>query len=142
MLIADLLRHKGSAVVTIAPGEPVIELLARLDKHHIGGVVVTDGDAIVGIVSERDIVRRLHQYGVDVLAATVSELMTSAVISCAPTDSVDDVATTMTDRRIRHMPVVAAGRLIGIVTIGDVVAARIRTLESDRVQLENYITRG
>jgi CBS domain-containing protein len=142
MQIADLLRHKGSAVVTTSPDELVTELLALLAENKIGAVVVVQNDQIVGIVSERDIVRRLHDQGADVLTAPVSALMTTAVISCAPSDSIDDIAALMTERRIRHMPVVSDGRLAGIVTIGDVVAARIRQLELDRGQLENYITRG
>ncbi len=147
MLIADLLRQKpaGNVVVTIDPTEPLTELLRLLDEHHIGGVVVTDGDAIAGIISERDVVRRLGRDGASVLTSTVADLMTTDVIRCTPADSVDAVATIMTERRVRHMPVVdnqADGRLVGIITIGDVVAARLRTLETERRQLEDYITRG
>jgi CBS domain-containing protein len=142
MLIADLLRHKGSNVVTIAPDGLVTDLLASLAEHKIGAVVVAQGDDIVGIVSERDIVRRLNDQGAAVLSATVADLMTTDVISCSPDDSIDDLGSSMTESRIRHMPVVAEGKLVGIVTIGDVVAARIRQLEQDRGQLENYITRG
>jgi CBS domain-containing protein len=145
MVIADLLRHKGSAVITITPTQPVSELLRLLAEHRIGGVVVTDEDAIAGIVSERDIVRALERDGAAMLDGPVEAIMTSTVISCRPSDSLDDVATTMTDHRIRHMPVVtddAGDRLVGIVTIGDVVAARLRSLESERRQLEDYITRG
>jgi CBS domain-containing protein len=142
VLIADLLRHKGSAVVTIEPDRPITDLINRLAERHIGGLVVMEHDAIVGIVSERDVVRLLHRRGALALSATVRELMTAAVISCGPDDPIDEVASTMTEMRIRHMPVVADGRLLGIVSIGDVVAARIRTLEQERIQLENYITQG
>jgi CBS domain-containing protein len=142
MLIADLLRHKGSTVVTIAPDGLVTDLLASLAEHRIGAVVVATGAEIVGIVSERDIVRRLHTEGAKVLTEKVSDLMTTEVISCSPSDSIDTIGSAMTEQRIRHMPVVEDGKLVGIVTIGDVVAARIRQLEQDRGQLENYITRG
>jgi CBS domain-containing protein len=142
MLIADLLRHKGSIVVTIAPDGLVTDLLASLAEHRIGAVVVATGAEIVGIVSERDIVRRLHTEGAKVLTEKVSDLMTTEVISCSPSDSIDTIGSAMTEQRIRHMPVVEDGKLVGIVTIGDVVAARIRQLEQDRGQLENYITRG
>jgi CBS domain-containing protein len=142
MLIADLLRHKGSTVVTIAPDGLVTDLLASLAEHKIGAVVVAKGAEIVGIVSERDIVRRLHTQGAEVLSEKVSDLMTTEVISCSPSDSIDTIGSAMTEQRIRHMPVVEDGKLVGIVTIGDVVAARIRQLEQDRGQLENYITRG
>jgi CBS domain-containing protein len=142
MLIADLLRHKGSAVITIGQDDLVPELVARLAEHKIGALVVADGDRIIGIVSERDVVRRLNDQGADVLKARVADLMTTDVISCSPSDSIDQIGSSMTEERIRHMPVVADGKLAGIVTIGDVVAARIRQLEQDRGQLENYITHG
>jgi CBS domain-containing protein len=140
MLIADLLRHKGSTVFTIAPESLVTELLTSLADHKIGALVVARGAEIVGIVSERDIVRRLHTQGADVLSEHVSDLMTTDVISCSPSDSIDAIGSAMTEQRIRHMPVIANGKLAGIVTIGDVVAARIRQLEQDRGQLESYIT--
>jgi CBS domain-containing protein len=142
MFIADILRRKGSNVVTISPDATVTELVASLTEHKIGALVVVDGGQTVGIVSERDVVRRLHRVGAQVLELPVSQVMTSEVISCGPKDSVDDIGAAMTERRIRHMPVLADGELAGIVTIGDVVAARIADLEQTRVQLESYITQG
>jgi len=142
MLIADILRRKGSDVVTISPDAPVSEMVASLAEHKIGALVVVQDGGTVGIVSERDVVRRLHRTGAQVLELPVSELMTTDVISCEPTDTVDAIGSAMTDRRIRHMPVLAKGELAGIVTIGDVVAARIADLEQTRGQLESYITHG
>lgn len=142
MLISDILRRKGSDVVTIAPGASVAELLGKLAEHRIGALVVVEDGRTVGIVSERDVVRRLHRTGAAVLELPVSELMTTEVISCRPADSVDEIGAAMTERRIRHMPVLDGGELAGIVTIGDVVAARIADLEQTRGQLESYITRG
>jgi CBS domain-containing protein len=142
MLIADILRRKGSNVVTVAAGALVSEMVASLAEHKIGALVVVDGDRTVGIVSERDVVGRLHRVGAEVLKLPVSELMTAPVVSCSPQDSVDDTAATMTDQRIRHMPVLAEGKLAGIISIGDVVAARIADLEQTRGQLESYITHG
>lgn len=142
MLIADILRRKGSAVVTIAPGDSIAQLISELAEHKVGALVVMDGDQTVGIISERDVVRHLHRDGAAVLQAPVSELMTSDVISAAPSDSVDDIAAQMTERRIRHMPVVSGGSLAGIITIGDVVAARMRELEATRGALESYIAQG
>jgi CBS domain-containing protein len=142
MLIADILRRKGSNVVTITSDAPVSDMVARLAEHRIGALVVVDDDRTVGIVSERDVVRRLHRVGPGVLELPVSELMTTDVISCEPTDSVDQIGAAMTEKRIRHMPVLAKGELAGIVTIGDVVAARIADLEQTRGQLESYITQG
>ena len=138
--ISDILRHKGSAVTTIAPGATVTDLLAALAEHGVGALVVVDGPAVVGIVSERDVVRQLHERGSALLAATVADLMSSPVLSCTTHDSVEDIAATMTGRRIRHLPVIDDGELVGIVSIGDVVLSRIGQLEQDRGQLEHYIT--
>ena len=142
MKISDILRHKGTSVVTIAPSESVSDLLARLAEYNVGALVVADGDRVVGIISERDIVRRLNERGADILDLPVSELMTASVVSCSPEDEVDVIAGSMTELRIRHMPVLSRDQLAGIVTIGDVVAGRIRQLELDRGQLEQYITQG
>ena len=140
MLISDILRFKGSDVVTIGPDAAVADLLTELATHNIGAIVVVRDEQVIGIVSERDIVRRLHDHGSSVLDETVGEIMTTAVIACAPTDAVDLVAAAMTDKRVRHLPVLDHGRLAGIVTIGDVVLSRTRQLEQDRRQLEQYIT--
>lgn len=142
MLISDILRRKGSGVITAGPQASVTELIGSLGEHKIGAVVVVEDGRTVGIVSERDVVRRLAEVGAAVLDQTVTDLMSTEVISCAPGDSVDDIGAQMTDRRIRHLPVLAGGELVGIVTIGDVVAARIHELEKTRVQLESYITQG
>lgn len=142
MRISDVLRGKGSAVATVDPGISVSGLVGELARHNIGAMVVVENGEVVGIVSERDVVRQIHEHGADLLNARVSEIMTRSVFTCLPTDSVDSLAATMTERRIRHMPVVVEGRLVGIVSIGDVVKSRIGELESDRDQLESYISRG
>jgi CBS domain-containing protein len=105
-------------------------------------VVCDEAGAVVGIVSERDVVRRLDERGAELLHAPVSDIMTTAVVTCEPSEGVDSLAATMTERRIRHMPVVTGGKLVGIVSIGDVVKSRIEQLESDREQLESYIAQG
>lgn len=142
MKILDILRHKGSAVVTITPQETVRVLLARLAEHNVGALVVADGDHVAGMASERDIVRHLNDHGEQILDRPVSDIMTASVVSCSPNDDVDSIAAGMTELRVRHMPVLDDGVLAGIVTIGDVVAGRIRQLEQDRGQLEQYITQG
>jgi CBS domain-containing protein len=147
MRIADILRHKGSDVVTIPADGTVRELLARLADHDIGALVVVDGDptagsehgSVVGIVTERDVVRRLNQDGDTLLDAEIGSIMTTEVLGCRPEDDVDRIAQTMTERRIRHMPVMDRGRLAGLVSIGDVVKSRIEQLEHDRGALEHYI---
>jgi CBS domain-containing protein len=143
MRVADLLRTKGAEVATVPPKVSVTGLLEDLATHNVGAMVVVDETGtLAGIVSERDVVRRLHERGSELLTAPVEEIMTARVVTCAPDDSVEDLAAVMTDRRIRHMPVVEDGRLIGIVSIGDVVKSRIQQLESDREQLESYIAQG
>lgn len=145
MQISDILRHKqttaaGATVVTIDPADTVGQLLALLAEHKIGAVPVTERDTVVGVVSERDVARRLHDRGPAVLGQPVREIMTSPVVSCHSGDSVDAIAATMTERRFRHLPVIDDGRLVGIVTIGDVVSSRIRELEASHGHLESYIT--
>ena len=142
MRISDVLRGKGADVATVDPGTTVSGLIRALAQHNVGALVVVDADAVVGIVSERDIVRKLDERGGDLLNATVADIMTVDVVTCVPEDSVDSLAATMTERRIRHMPVVVNGKLTGIVSIGDVVKVRISQLETDRDQLQSYIAQG
>jgi CBS domain-containing protein len=145
MKISDILEHKaahsGSDTVTIPSDATIRELVASLVENRIGAAVVADGDDhLVGIVSERDIVRALDQRGTDTLDAQVRDLMTVDVSTCTPDDDVDRIAETMTERRIRHMPVVVDGALHGLVSIGDVVKSRIGELEQERGHLEHYIS--
>ncbi|WP_158882549.1 CBS domain-containing protein [Amycolatopsis anabasis] len=142
MRIADVLRSKGSQVATVEPRTTVTELLAGLAEHNVGAMVVLAPDGIAGIVSERDVVRKLHERGPGLLGQPVSEIMTRMVASCAPEDSVDQLSVVMTERRIRHVPVLADGKLVGIVSIGDVVKVRMQELERSQEQLEAYIAQG
>lgn len=139
MRIGDILKGKGSAVTTVAPDSPVTEVVRFIAEVNLGALPVVDAGRLVGIVSERDIVRRLHQQGNELLDARVSEVMTADVVTCSPDDGVGELGRIMTDRRIRHLPVVVDGELIGIVSIGDLVKARIDMLEQEREQLESYI---
>jgi CBS domain-containing protein len=139
MRIADVLRNKGTTVATVGPDASVAELLGELATHNVGALPVIDGGNLVGIVSERDVVRRLHAGGARLLQATVADIMTTEVTTCSPNDDVSDLAAVMTSRRFRHLPVVVDGELAGIVSIGDLVKARIDLLESERAQLQNYV---
>ena len=141
MQIADVLRGKatGSDVATTTPAATVAELLALLHRNNVGALPVVDGGELVGIVSERDVVRHLHERGRALLDATVGDLMTSDVVTCSPRDRAADLARVMTERRIRHLPVCDDRGLIGIVSIGDLVKARIDQLENEREQLASYI---
>ena len=140
MKINDVIKAKPShEVVTIGPDATVRELIALLAEHNVGALVVSDdGERVTGIVSERDVVRRLHA-GVGVLDTAVSEIMTADVRTCAGDDGLTDLMQTMTQHRIRHVPVVADGRLTGIISIGDVVKSRIGELEFERDQLDSYV---
>jgi CBS domain-containing protein len=137
--IADVLRGKGSSVATVDPSASVAELVASLAEHNVGALPVIEAERLVGIVSERDVVRRLHLGGAGLLQLRVSDIMSTSVTTCGPTDKIEDLARIMTERRFRHMPVIEDDTLIGIVSIGDLVKARIDLLEAEREQLQSYI---
>ncbi len=140
MRIGDVLKAKPShEVVTIGPDAGVRELLAQLAEHNVGALIVSsDGSTIDGIVSERDVVRHLHSDGT-VINNTVQAIMTAVVQTCDQDTQVDELMKTMTERRIRHVPVVEGDRLVGIISIGDVVKHRIDQLEFERDQLDSYV---
>ncbi len=142
MRISDVLKNKGAAVVTSKPDATVQELLAGLAEKNIGAMVVVGAEGVVGIVSERDVVRQLHRHGADVLRRPVSSIMTATVASCTKSDTVDAVSGLMTEHRVRHVPVLDGKQLIGIVSIGDVVKTRMEELEAEQQQLQSYITQG
>lgn len=125
MRIADVLRNKGAAVVTINPDATVGELLAGLAEQNIGAMVVVGAEGVVGIVSERDVVRQLHTYGASVLSRPVAKIMSTTVATCTKSDTVDKISVLMTENRVRHVPVLDGKKLIGIVSIGDVVKSRM-----------------
>ena len=140
MNIGDILNAKSErSVVTIAPEAGVRDLVALLAEHNVGALIVSaDGGSVDGIVSERDVVRRLNDSD-DVLDSTVAAIMTSGVETAEPDTLLEDLMKTMTDRRIRHVPVISQGTLTGIISIGDVVKHRIGQLEFERDQLDSYL---
>ncbi len=140
MRINDVLNAKSSHdVITIDPDATVRDLVALLAEHNVGALIVSaDGEAVDGIVSERDVVRRLHDRA-NVLDATVSEIMTSTVRTCEGDAALTELMLVMTEHRIRHIPVLTDGKLTGIISIGDVVKNRIGELEFERDQLDNYV---
>lgn len=140
MAVAHILRHKGSAVVTVAPEDPVQSIVDTLAAHRIGAVVVLDPEGgIAGIVSERDVVRAMAGDAAGVVRKTARDIMTARVRTCAPQDSEAELMQMMTESRIRHLPVVANGRLAGMVSIGDLVKFRIEQMESEADQMKTYI---
>jgi CBS domain-containing protein len=140
MKISDVIRGKSSRdVITISPESSVRELLAVLAEHNIGAVIVSSqGAQVDGIVSERDVVRKLN--GDDsVLDASVEQIMTADVQTAEPNQDVDELMTQMTEHRIRHVPVMDHGELVAVVSIGDVVKSRITQLTFERDQLDSYV---
>jgi CBS domain-containing protein len=141
MHVSTLLSAKGTAVVTVPSGTLVTDVVAVLNDRRIGAAVVSDdGTHIAGIVSERDIVRALAMTGPDALAQPVAAIMTTDVVTAAPDTTIEQLMSTMTDRRVRHVPVTVGGELAGIVSIGDVVKDRIQALELESKALQDYIT--
>jgi CBS domain-containing protein len=141
MLISDILRVKGTQVVTVTPDTKVRQLLAVLAEYGIGAVVVShDGTSVDGIASERDIARALARRGAAVMSEPVTAIYTAEVYTVMPQTPLEEVMRLMTEHRIRHAPVVVGGRLHGLVSIGDVVKNRIDELETERTALTDYIT--
>lgn len=144
MNVQSILQAKGSDVATITRVASLADASAQLRDRGVGALVVSDdGRHIDGIVSERDVVRALAAHGAGALGRSVSSAMSADVITCSARDSVEELMVSMTERRIRHLPVIDADRLlIGIVSIGDVVKARLGQLESENQALFDYITHG
>jgi CBS domain-containing protein len=141
VLISDLLRKKGDKVATVEPSETIEAVVTALAAHRVGALVVSsDGTAVDGIISERDVVRDLAAGGTSTLGRTAGDLMTSEVVTCSYSATTEQLMAEMTARRIRHVPVTEDGQLVGIVSIGDVVNARVRELETETAQLTNYIS--
>ncbi len=140
MQVSVLLQTKGTEVVTVRPEATIAEVAIVMTEHRIGAVVVTgDGASIAGVLSERDIVRALARPDDATLAATAASLMTSEVVTCEPDTTVEELMSTMTDRRVRHIPVLVDGSLAGLVSIGDVVKHHIATLEHETKAMHDYI---
>jgi CBS domain-containing protein len=141
MRITDVLRVKGTRVVTVTPDTTVRQLLSVLAEHRIGAVIVSgDGTSVDGIASERDIVRAFAKRGAAAMSEPVTAIYTAEVHTITPDTQIEDVMRMMTERRVRHAPVVQDGALRGIVSIGDVVKNRIDELETERAALTDYIT--
>jgi CBS domain-containing protein len=139
MKIRDILRIKGSDVIAVGPDQTVIAAVRVLSEHRIGALVVSSGESIRGIISERDVLNLVAGDPARVQDTQVEEVMTRDVIVGVPDDDLDYVMNIMTQNRIRHLPIVADGRLEGIVSIGDVVNAVRRSVESENRHLKDYI---
>ena len=142
MLVSQLLKSKGEAVFTASPHETLQGAATMLHARRVGAMVVTENDKVVGILSERDVVRAVSDRGGAALARPISEIMSRDVIFAEPKESLDVLLERMTDRRIRHLPVCVDGRLVGIVSIGDLVKAKIAETEAEAQNLKAYIAAG
>ena len=139
MHVSDILKTKKDAVVTVRPDLSIEHLAQRLKMEGIGAVIVSESGASVdGIISERDVARGFADYGVALMNKIVADLMTRAVVTCSPEDTISHVSKVMTQRRIRHLPVTEAQKLVGIVSIGDVVRHRLDELELEANVLRDY----
>lgn len=139
MTIATILQHKGRDVVSVSPAARLRDAVALLNAHRIGAVIVVEDGDPVGVLSERDIVRGLLDSSSSVLERSVSACMTSPVVTVTPQDSINEAMALMTRRRIRHLPVIDGGRLVGLVSIGDLVKSRIDAAEREAELLKEYI---
>ena len=139
MLVSQILRSKGDTVFTIAPAETIAAVAALLHSRRVGALVVLEAERVVGIVSERDVVRALADGGAAALRQPVSGVMTRDVLFAQPGETVDSLLSRMTDRRIRHLPVCQKERLVGIVSIGDLVKSKISEVEAEADGLKAYI---
>lgn len=143
MLVSTMLRDKGGSVATVRPDTDVMAIVTRLREERVGALVVSEDDhKVAGIVSERDVVRSLAARGAEALGLLARDIMTARVITCAPQDDLASLMRLMTGHRIRHLPVVEAGVMCGIISIGDVVKNRLDELEHEAEALREYIQTG
>lgn len=143
MNVAGILKGKSADIITVKADDTIAVVAGLLGEHRIGAVLVMgDGQDVQGVISERDIVRGLANSGSGCLNMKASELMTSNVISCAPSDTIDQVMSLMTDKRIRHLPVMEDGALKGFISIGDVVKRRMDEVEQEAAAMRDYIATG
>ncbi len=143
MFVSDILTQKGGLVYTVTLGTTVAQIAQQLGSRRIGSVLVmADADTVAGIVSERDLVRAVSLHGAAALELEAREVMTRDVFTCHPDDSIDQVMEAMTNGRFRHLPVVHHGELLGLVSIGDVVKARLEEARHETEALRAYIVAG
>lgn len=142
MLVAEILKDKGEAVFHIRPDARLEDACGELDRRKVGALMVCDADRVVGVLSERDVVRAIARDGTGALGKPVSDFMTADVVFASPGETVTILMGRMTDRRIRHLPVLREGRLTGVVSIGDVVKCQIAEATQEAESLRTYIAAG
>ena len=142
MLVAEILKSKGGDVFSVAPDITLSDACAELDGRRVGALIVCDGDRVVGVISERDVVKAVAREGRDALDKPISAFMSTDVVFAAPAETVGVLMGRMTDRRIRHLPVLTKGKLSGVISIGDVVKCQIAEAEHEAESLRTYIAAG
>jgi CBS domain-containing protein len=142
MLVAEILKDKGGDVFSIPPSISMTEACVELKARRVGALIVCDGDRVVGVLSERDVVRAVSKDGRDSLDRPVSDYMTNEVIFADPAETVTILMGRMTEQRIRHLPVLTSGRLTGVISIGDVVKCQIAEATNEAEALRTYIAAG
>lgn len=139
MLVSHVLERKGGEVYAIGPDEPVLEAIRRMAEHHIGALLVMEGDQLIGIVSERDYARKVVLLGRSSSDTPVRQIMSSPVVSVGPQESLEGCMRLVTERRFRHLPVLDRGRVVGVISIGDLVKTLLQEQKQTIEQLEAYI---
>lgn len=142
MLVAEILKNKGGDVFSVAPDAPMADVCAELDARRVGALIVCDGDRVVGVVSERDVVRAVAADGPASLSRPAADYMTREVVFAEPAEAVTVLMQRMTDRRIRHLPVLKDAQLSGVISIGDVVKCQIAEATQEAESLRTYIAAG
>jgi CBS domain-containing protein len=140
--ISAILDRKGSVVYSVAPGVTIAEAVAEMNRNRIGSVLILDGDRLVGIFTERDVLRRVVGAGIDPKTVRVAEVMSSGIITITRDATIEDTMKIFTERRCRHLPVIENGKLIGTVSIGDVTRWMADSHRAEAEQLKNYIAGG
>jgi len=137
--VRDILARNGPTLISVRPPDTVLRAATLMNDEGIGGVLVMEGDDLAGIFTERDVLRRVVAGGLDPARTTVGEVLTSSVVTCEPQTTIDECAALMTARHIRHLPVREAGRLVGLVTIGDILAFQVSEQQTTIEQMNNYL---
>jgi len=140
MRVANILTAKGDDVISVVPDTNIVDFAKILKSKRIGAILVMEAGSIVGIISERDIARGLPDYGEKILSMPVSDIMTKKVTTCNSDASIDEIMEMMTENRIRHLPVVDDGKLVGFISVGDVVKNRVEELVAEEDQLRSYVS--
>ncbi|MCF7805891.1 MAG: CBS domain-containing protein [Candidatus Marinimicrobia bacterium] len=142
MRVRDLLNKKASEIQSTTPTTSLLKAIKQLNDHNIGSLIVLDGDTVAGIVTERDVLHAAGRPSGDLHSLNVQDVMTTDLITCEPEANVEGIMATMTENRIRHLPVLEDENLVGVISIGDVVKARFQETEAEASQLKEYIRTG